>query len=350
MKNLQRTLLPLIVAIAILGISNTAFAGMKLKLASLAPAKSTWTKYLKKMAKEFEEKTGGDVTIELFVGGVQGDEKEVIEKVKTGQLHMAAITAVGLGKIVPDALIFQVPGLFSTPAKLDRARKAVAGEMSAKAEAEGFKLLGWSDVGPNYYFTNTPVTKPSDLKSTKMWVWTDDPIAQSIVRNAGGSGRPMGVPSVTAALANGKIDGYITSPLAAASLRWYNRTSHIMAQPISMGIGAIVMSKPAYDSLSESTKAVIAEMSKKWTKKLTKKVRKDNKKTLRLMAESAYEGVSVDKSGALTTGARKAGAKKPTVTQGDAAAWNAVYVKVQNELAGKVYSKALLDRVRKLGK
>ena len=290
------------------------------------------------------------MTIELFVGGVQGDEKEVIEKVKTGQLHMAAITAVGLGKIVPDALIFQVPGLFSTPAKLDRARKAVAGEMSAKAEAEGFMLLGWSDVGPNYYFTNTPVTKPSDLKSTKMWVWTDDPIAQSIVRNAGGSGRPMGVPSVTAALANGKIDGYITSPLAAASLRWYNRTSHIMAQPISMGIGAIVMSKPAYDSLSENTKAVIAQMSKKWTKKLTAKVRKDNKKTLRLMAESAYEGVSVDKSGALTTGARKVGAKKPTVTQGDTAAWNAVYVKVQNELAGKVYSKALLDKVRKLGK
>ena len=112
--------------------------------------------------------------------------KKVIEKVKTGQLHMAAITAVGLGKIVSDALVFQVPGLFSTPAKMDKARKAVAGELSAKAEAEGFKLLGWSDVGPNYYFTNNPVTKPSDLKAAKMWVWTDDPIAQSIVRNAGG--------------------------------------------------------------------------------------------------------------------------------------------------------------------
>ena len=138
---LNRTLTGLIVALALVGLSHTAVAAMKLKLASLAPAKSTWTKYLKKMAKELEEKTGGEVTVELFVGGVQGDEKEVIEKVKTGQLHMAAITAVGLSKIVPDALVFQVPGLFSSPKQLDRVRKSVGQEISAKAEPEGLKLL-----------------------------------------------------------------------------------------------------------------------------------------------------------------------------------------------------------------
>jgi len=163
----------------------------------------------------------------------------------------------------------------------------------------------------------------------------------------------MGVPSVTAALANGKINGYLTSPLAAASLRWYNRTDHIMGQPVSMGIGALVMSKAAYDALSDSSRAVMAEMSKKWTKKLTAKVRKDNTKTLKLMAKAAYEGVAVDAGGALTVGAGKAGAKKPVVTlpsAADAATWQGVYKKVQDELAGKVYSKALLAKVRKLAK
>jgi TRAP-type C4-dicarboxylate transport system substrate-binding protein len=350
---MKRSLVILAACLTLGTLSTTAMAGVKLKLASLAPAKSTWTKYLKKMAKELKEKTGGEVTVELYVGGVQGDEKEVIEKVKTGQLHMAAITAVGLSKIVPDALIFQVPGLYGSAAKMDKVRNAVSPQIAAKAEAEGFKLLGWSDVGPNYFFTNNPVTKPSDLKAAKMWVWTDDPIAQSIVRNAGGSGRPMGVPSVTAALANGKIDGYMTSPLAAASLRWYNRSTHIMSQPISMGIGAIVMSKPAYDSLSESARAVMTEMSKKWTIKLTKKVRSDNKKLLLGMAGKAYEGVSVDAGGALKVGASKAGATKPVVTHpgaADQAAWRSVYLRVQNELAGKIYSKALLDRVRGLAK
>ena len=80
-------------------------------------------------------------------------------------------------------------------------------------------------------------------------------------------------------------------------------------------------------------------------------MRKDNRKTLRLMADAAYAGVKVSKSGELSVGAAKEGATKPVVSQwsaDDRKAWQAVFEKVQDELAGKVYSKDLLKRVRAL--
>ena len=90
----------------------------------------------KKIKKEVATNTNGELNIELFVGGVQGDEKEVVEKMRTGQLQMAAITAVGLAKIVPDALIFQLPGLFENPAQLDMVRNKVGPDIEKQMEAE----------------------------------------------------------------------------------------------------------------------------------------------------------------------------------------------------------------------
>ena len=158
---------------------------------------------------------------------------------------------------------------------------------------------------------------------------------------------------MTAALANGKVDGYYTSPLAAASLRWYNRTSHIMAHPIAMGIGAVVVTKPAFDALTPEEQKALRDVAGLWASRLTKKVRKDNRKTLTLMAGARYESPMIDEAGNLTVGAAKAGSTKPTVTTWgpeDRREWNKVFAKVWHDLAGKVYSHDLLDRVRKLVK
>jgi TRAP-type C4-dicarboxylate transport system substrate-binding protein len=339
-------------ALLALALSAGPAVATTLKLATLAPKRSSWGKLFEHMGTELAEQ-GDGLTVDIFDSGVQGDEKEVVEKMKSGQLQMAALTVVGLAKIVPDAIVFQLPGLYPTPAKLDDVRRALAPKIEASMEAAGFILLGWGDVGPLYIFSNTPVVSPDDLKATKFWTWTDDPVGPAVARLAGTAGVPLGVPSVTSALANGKVDSYLTSPLAGVSLRWYNRSSHINPWPAAMGIGAVVMAKPAFDALTPKQQTALRTVSAKWSAILTKKVRQDNKKTLELMAGKAYDGVVVDAAGVLTVGARKAGADKPIVTPVTAAAeakWRAIFVKVQDELAGKVYSKALLEEVRRLVK
>lgn len=340
-------------AALLVGIAAGPAAAKALKMATLAPARSSWGKVFTHMAAELAEKSGGALTLDIFDSGVQGDEKEVVEKMKTGQLQMAAITSVGLGKIDPDVLVFQLPGLFSDAKALDKARDALAPRIEKELSDAGFVILGWGDVGPYYVFSNLPVVTPEDLKKTKFWVWTDDPMTQAVARIIGATGVPLGVPSVTAALANGKVDAYLTSPLAAAALRWYNRSSHIAPVPVAIGIGAIVVTKPSWEALSDAERTTLREVVKKWATILTKKVRQDNDKTLQLMAEASYDGVKVSADSRLTVGARKAGAEKPVVTPVPAAAeaaWKKVFVAVQDELAGKVYSKEILAEVRKHAK
>ncbi|MCB9728821.1 MAG: TRAP transporter substrate-binding protein DctP [Deltaproteobacteria bacterium] len=342
-------------SVALLALAMTAGPALAttLKLATLAPKRSAWGKLFEHMAAELGERTGNQLAVDIFDSGVQGDEKEVVEKMKSGQLQMAAITVVGLAKIVPDTIVFQLPGLYDSPAELDRVRTALAPQIEASMEAAGFILLGWGDVGPLYIFSNTPVVAPDDLKKTKFWTWTDDPVGPAVARLAGTAGVPLGVPSVTSALANGKVDAYLTSPLAGVSLRWYNRSSHINPWPAAMGIGAVVMAKPAYDALPADQQKALREVAAKWSTILTKKVRQDNTKTLELMAGKAYDGVKVSDAGLLSVGARKPGVDKPIITPVPAdaqAKWRAIFVKVQDELAGKVYSQKLLDQVRGLVK
>src|SRR5712691_11745400 len=72
-----------------------------IKFASLAPSGSTWMKVMEEYNKELEHKTGGQVRFKFYPGGVQGDEKDVVRKIRLGQLQAAGITGLGLGEIAP---------------------------------------------------------------------------------------------------------------------------------------------------------------------------------------------------------------------------------------------------------
>src|SRR5262249_4141864 len=73
-----------------------------IKVATLAPKGSAWAKILEEGAKSIAEKTADRVQIKYFFSGSQGDERDVVRKMKLGQLDGSALTAVGLGLIKGD--------------------------------------------------------------------------------------------------------------------------------------------------------------------------------------------------------------------------------------------------------
>ena len=166
-------------------LTSPAMGQTVLKMATLAPENSAWDKVFKRFEKEVEEATNGTLDLKVYNGGVQGDEEVVVRKMKSGQLDGAAVTAVGLSKIVPNALVLQLPGLFTSYKELDYVRKKMNADLTAEFEKQGYVFLGWGDVGFAYIFSNTPIEKPSDLKKAKMWAWSADPIASVIISEAG---------------------------------------------------------------------------------------------------------------------------------------------------------------------
>ena len=260
-------------------LTSPAMGQTVLKMATLAPENSAWDKVFKRFEKEVEEATNGTLDLKVYNGGVQGDEEVVVRKMKSGQLDGAAVTAVGLSKIVPNALVLQLPGLFTSYKELDYVRKKMNADLTAEFEKQGYVFLGWGDVGFAYIFSNTPIEKPSDLKKAKMWAWSADPIASVIISEAGGNPIPLAVPDVLPSLQTGAVDAFTTSPLAGIALRWFTKAKYMGAKKVAVGIGASVVSKKSWDKLTPEQQEALRAASLKWHKKLVQKVRKDNKKS-----------------------------------------------------------------------
>jgi len=169
------------------------------KIGTLAPAESPWGQVFKTWQRALRERTkmpegqktaeGKDYGLDLnfFWNGQQGDEAAMVTKMKSGQLDGAAITAVGLGQIHPPILILQLPGLFTSWEKLDKAREALRGDFERALEAAGFVLPGWGDVGLSRRLSRGyAVAAPGDLKGKKPYVWREDPIMPAMLQVIGG--------------------------------------------------------------------------------------------------------------------------------------------------------------------
>ena len=84
------------------------------KLATLAPEGTDWHGMLIDMGQEWKKATKGTVQLRIYPGGVLGDERDMVRKMRIGQIHAAGITTEGLSEIVSDFSGFFIPMAFQT--------------------------------------------------------------------------------------------------------------------------------------------------------------------------------------------------------------------------------------------
>src|SRR5688500_9083290 len=101
-----------LVALLTLAASPARAADVQtIKLATLAPDGSAWMKLFGEWKAAIEKRTAAQVKVKFYAGGVAGDERDVVRKMRLGQMSGAAITAVGLGLIQPDVRVLEIPFL-----------------------------------------------------------------------------------------------------------------------------------------------------------------------------------------------------------------------------------------------
>ena len=152
-------------------LSSEAFA-LKLKVGVLAPDGTTWATNLKKLSKEISKATDGKVKIKYYFGGSQGDEEDVLRKVRVGQLHGGVFTGKTLGEIHGDFRVLEVP--FNFKGDREKAKKALIDlgpHIDAGFKEKGFINLGLSEIGSVYFVSKKPINKLNDLKGIKIWAW-----------------------------------------------------------------------------------------------------------------------------------------------------------------------------------
>ena len=201
-------------------------------------------------------------------------------------------------------------------------------ELSGYVKDKGFIILGWSDLGWTYLFTQTPVSSLESFKDVKMWGWEDEPISKRFFEMAGISQVSLSLPDVLPALQSGLINGVYNSPLGAIALQWNKYVKYITGMTIGIGIGATVVTKSQWDLVSAENQAKVLEIAKKHHVKLREAVRKKNKEAVAQLKKEGIEVVSVP--------------------QAEVDRFLALAAKVRADLAAKMFKPGLLDRVEKL--
>ncbi len=273
-------------ALAITGGPRAFAQEFTLKFATLAPEGSTWMNVMKEYDKAIRAESGGRLGFKMYPGGVQGDEKDVLRKIKLGQLHSAGITGNGMTSIAPKVRILDSPFLFKSYDEVDHVNKTFEGEFTTAFEEGGFVNLGWAEVGFIYVFTNTPVQKPEDMNNVKMWMWEGDPIAESAFQTMNIHAIPLTITDVLTSLQTNLINGVYTSPLAAIALQWFSRVKYMLDVPLADAAGAVVISRKKFQELPPEMQEILVRNGKKYMKQLTELSRLENAKSIETLKKN----------------------------------------------------------------
>lgn len=236
---------------------QTAATTRWLTIATLAPAGSHASAALDGMNRELRRRTSGRVAIRWYMGGVQGDEAEVVRKIRSGRLDGGALSATGLQHMHRPVLAFQLPGMFSDPNSFVRAYTALAPTLEAGFTRDGFSLVHLAPAPGPRMFSTRAIRVPEDLRSMHPWQWPDDPILPALYQEAGVAGVRLAVSEVLMGLQSRRIDTVFAPPLAAIALQWSSHVSFMSERPASGSLNALVLSRASADSLAAADRATL---------------------------------------------------------------------------------------------
>ena len=297
-----------------------------IKFATVAPEGSTWMNVMKEYDQAIRKESGGRLGFKMYPGGVQGDEKDLLRKIKLGQLQSAGVTGNGLTTVAPKARILDSPFLFKSYDEVDNIYKIFYKEFNQAFEENGFVNLGWAEVGFVYIFTNTPIKTTDDMKGVKMWMWEGDPIAEKAFSALGIHPIPLSITDVLTSLQTRLIDGVYTSPLAAIVLQWFSRVKFMLDVPLADASGAVILSKKKFDELPPDLQEILLRNGKKYMQKLTQQSRMDNAKSIETLKKNGITVIRPPSDKAV-------------------ASYDEIGKQARRALVGKLFPEELLNRV-----
>jgi TRAP-type C4-dicarboxylate transport system substrate-binding protein len=325
----------LFLAAALTLTSAPSFADeVVIKLATVAPKDSSWDKALRELAKRWKATSGETVKLKIFSGGTQGDEGDMVKKMRVGQLQAAAISAVGLHDITPEPQILATPRLVRDQGEYEYVMGMEAPKLEAAVAAKGFIVLTWSEAGFVYFFTKDPAPTVAALQPQPIFAWSGDPASEQAWRDAGMKPVVVSSTDMVTSLQTGMIKAFSNAALISQSIGWYKYAKNMTDLTWGILPGAVVVEKKAWDKIPAEMQAKLLADAHEVGVSLSAELRT---KTDEAKAAMVADGLNVVK---VTAEAEKdfvksAEASYPTLRKGSPDMFDAVKKDVADYRAGK---------------
>jgi TRAP-type C4-dicarboxylate transport system substrate-binding protein len=292
---LQILIIGLLASLFLVPPGSGAEKNLVIKLATLAPEGSSWMKTFSAMNTEVMKKTENRVQFRIYPGGVLGDERDMLRKMKIGQIQAAALTSGGLSAIFKEMDVLQIPFLFQKYEEADLILKKMDSFFRKGFEENGYVFLGWSEGGFLYLMSTIPISSVADLKKGKVWIWEESPMSKAIFDEADVKAIPLSAPDVLVGLQTGLVDVVYVPPTGAIALQWFTKVKYMTDVPLVYLTGGVIVKKEVFKQISPSDQSFILETFQRYLEQLKTVARNENREAIKVMAKQGVKIITPSK-------------------------------------------------------
>jgi TRAP-type C4-dicarboxylate transport system substrate-binding protein len=296
-----------------------------LKVALAIPRTQEIAIEVKKYNDELGQLTNNAVQVRIYWGGSAGDDTDVLRKMRTGQMDAAPLSVELVSSFVRQALVLQSPALFTNYKQVDAVRAQLTPNMDKEAYDNGFKIMGWGDVGRLRLLSKQPVTSVADFKRMRPWLYPQSDTLKEFYKLIGATGVPLGVVEVYGALQTNMIDVVWVSAVLGAALQWHSGTHYITEQGLGFINGAFVIRRGAWDALPEIVQKSMLKLADDRRVKNQVDIRKADERAYLKLVERGHKPVRLELE-----------------------EWRKLGVTLRSRMIGRIYTQELVDRAQKI--
>ncbi len=211
-------------------------------------------------AKLVEEKSGGNMKVDLFYDSSLGDDAALLEALQMNGVTFALMGPAGVQSLNPMYNFFDLPGLFeSRDAAYAFQDSPKVQELLTSLSNKGIIGLGFYENG-FYAMTNNvrPITKIDDIKGMKMRSMTSD-MAIKAWECLNAQPVPISFGELFLALQQGVVEGEETTIGSIYTSKFYEVQKYLTTSNRVFHVMTFLMSNTAWEALTEAQQKILME-------------------------------------------------------------------------------------------
>jgi len=257
---MKKALSLLFLLLFIATLSLTVCAQTTFRLAHIYDPAHAWSRGAEMAARLVEERTDGQIKIDLYPASQLGTEEQILEAAIFGSIDIVIAGAGQVGNLFKPINVLEMPYTFKdNDHVLKFAKSEIGQQMFADLGQEfSLKVLTAMTYGTRQLTSNKPIYTPEDLKGFKLRV-PEQQVTLAYARAMGADPTPIAFQEVYMALQQGVVDGQENPLPTIQAMKFYEVQDYINLTSHVINCGMFVMNGDKFNGLSAEYQKIMLD-------------------------------------------------------------------------------------------